>query len=285
MPDALDFLRKAAFHKRINGVAGGNRILWQDKDLRALHDYVMSARHEELICDDLTVLKSSTSVIADKASLAKIGIELRDFNPDDFAHLCLITNPTTDHTNDSVKPLGIDYSVFWKNSAVLDSHDSSKPPVASSGRPFMSGDNVLAITRFPKPGISANSDQIRTAANARLLRGISIGFIPLKWSMSKDPARPMGIDFHAIKLLEFSYCSLPMNPDCRVLGSVSSGGTTSPPGPGDAPKMADLRRDARALAARARSLSESITVSAPQTREQRIVEAQAFRRAVLAGEK
>jgi hypothetical protein len=278
MADVLDILRKDAFRKRIHGVAGGNRILWQDKDLRALHDYVMSARHEELIYDDLTVIKSSTAVIPDRASLAKIGIELRDFNPDDFAHLCLITNPTPDHSNDSVKPPGIDYSVFWKNSAVLDSHNSSKPPVASSGRPFMSGDNVLAIPRFPKPGISANSDQIRTAANAGLLRGISIGFIPLKWSMSKDPSRPMGVDFHAIRLLEFSYCSLPMNPDCRVLGSVSSSATTSPP---DASKMADLRREARALAAKARALGESISNDPAPTRDERMAEARNLRRIAM----
>jgi hypothetical protein len=278
MVDALDFLRKSALHKRIHGVAGGNRILWQDKDLQVLHDYVMSARREELICDDLTVLKSSTAVIPDRASLAKIGIELRDFNPDDPAHLCLITNPTTDHSNDSVKPPGIDYSVFVKNPAVLDSHNSSKPPVASSGHPFMSGDNVLAITRWPKPGVSTDSDNIKAAANARLLRGISIGFIPKAWSLSKDPARPMGIDFHAIKLLEFSYCSLPMNPDCRVLGSVSSN-ATSPPGPGDAPKMADRLREARMLASKARSIIASIPDDVPQSRDERLAEARNFKRA------
>jgi hypothetical protein len=281
MANALDFLRHAALHKRINGVAGGNRILWQDKDLRVLHDYVMSARHEELFCNDLTSLKSSTAVIPDRASLAKIGIELRDFNPDDLAHLCLITNPTTDHSNDSVKPPGIDYSVFVKNPAVLDSHDSSKPPVASSSRPFMSGDNVLAIARWPKLGLSADSDRIKAASNARLLRGISIGFIPKAWSLSKDPARPMGIDFHAIKLLEFSYCSLPANPDCRVLGSVS-GATTSSPSDG---KMVDRRRDARVLAAKARTLCASIDdePSAPPTREQRMIEAQNIRLIMLGG--
>jgi hypothetical protein len=277
MADALEFLRHGALHKRINGIAGGNRILWQDKDLIKLHDYVMSARREELICDDQAVLKSTAAAIIDKASLAKIGIELKDFSPDAFAHVNLITNPTIDHTNDSVKPPGIDDGVFAKNPAVLDGHNSSKPPVASSGRIFMSGDNVLAISRFPKPGISANSEEIRTAVNALLLRGTSIGFVPLKWSMSKDPARPMGVDFHAIRLLEFSFVSLPMNPDCRVLGSVSSGATTSPPAPGDA-KMADRRREAHELAAKARTLGDSITFPAPQSREQRMAEAQAFRR-------
>ena len=167
-----------------------------------------------------------------------------------------------------------------KNPAVLDSHDSSKPPVASSGRPFMSGDNVLAIPRFPKPGTSTNSDQIRTAANAGILRGISIGFIPLKWSLSKDPARPMGIDFHSIRLLEFSYCSLPMNPDCRVLGSVSSN-ATSPPGPGDAAKMDARRREARVLAARARALISAIDDEPAPTREQRMAEARNLRRIAL----
>jgi hypothetical protein len=89
----------------------------------------------------------------------------------------------------------------------------------------------------------------------------------------------MGIDFHAIKLLEFSFCSLPMNPDCRVLGSVS-GATTSPPGgPGDTPKMADLRREARTLAAKARAISESISDPVPTTRDQRLAEARNFRHA------
>jgi HK97 family phage prohead protease len=282
MVDALDFLRKAALHKRINGVAGGNRILWQDKDFIKLHDHAMSARREALICDDPTIIKSRrTAVIPDKASLAKMGIELRDFSPDDYAFLCLITNATTDHLGDSVKPGGVNDSLFGKNAPVLDSHDSSKPPVASSSRPFMSGDNLLAIARFPKPGISANSDQIIAAIRARLLRGVSIGFIPLKWSFSKDPSRPMGVDFNEIKLIEFSMCSIPCNPDCYVLGSVAS----SQSAPSDASKNVDRRREARELTARARSIVASMPDPVPITREQRIAEASAFRREAMAAGK
>jgi hypothetical protein len=223
MADALDILRKAMLRKRINGVAGGNLILWQDKDFIKLHDHAMSARREELICDDPTVIKSRAT-LPDKASLAKLGIELRDFRPDDNALLCLATNETTDHTNDSVKLAGVDDSLFGKNPAVLDSHDSSKPPVASSSRLFTSGNNLLTIARFPKPGVSANSDQILAASLARLMRGVSIGVIPLSWSFSKDPARPMGVDFNAIKLIEFSICSIPCNPDCYTpRGSTTHG--------------------------------------------------------------
>jgi len=273
----LDILRKAALHKRINGVAGGNRIVWQEKDFIKLYDRYMAAHREEFVCDDSMVVKYSGGAPPDKAALAKLGIELRDFAPDDNAFLCLTTNETVDHANDSVKLSGIDSSLFEKNAPVLDSHDSSKPPVASSGRPFLSGNNLLAIARFPKPGVSANSDQIAAAVRARLMRGISIGFIPQSWSFSKDPSRKLGVDFNAIKLLEFSMCSIPMNPDCRVLGSVAS----SQSAPSDPTKNVDRRREARVLAAQARALIAAIDDEPAPTREQRMAEARNLRRIAM----
>jgi hypothetical protein len=50
-------------------------------------------------------------------------------------------------------------------------------------------------------------------------------------------------------------------------------------------KMADRRREARSLAASARSISASISDPVPTTREQRIAEASAFRRAAMAAGK
>jgi Caudovirus prohead serine protease len=277
MVDALEILRKDAFRKRVHGVAGTNRVLWGERDIIDIHNHVMSVKMEQIIQRPAEAKLLGGPPKIDKASLAQMGIELRDFSPDDYALLCLITNPTTDHANDSVNPPGVDASLFAKNAPVLDGHNSSKPPVASSSKPFMSGDNLLAIARFPKPGISANSDQIIAACRARLLRGVSIGFIPKKWSFSKDPSRPMGVDFNEIKLIEFSMVSIPCNPDCYVLGSVAS----SQSAPSDA-KMANLRREARALADKARSISESISDPVPTTREQRISEASAIRRAAMA---
>lgn len=272
MADALDILRKDAFRKRVHGIAGGNRILWGEKDLIEIHNHTWSLKMEQII-QRPTETKLLGSPNVDKASLAKLGIELRDFAPEDSAFLALITNATVDHPTDSVDPRGVDDILFAKNGPVLDFHDSSKPPIATSGRTFMSGGNRLAIFRLPKAGVSANSDQIGAAIRARLLRGVSIGFIPLSWSFSKDPSRPLGVNFHAIKLLEFSVCSIPANPDCYILGSVSSNQSS----PADA-KMADRRREARALAAKAKLLSESIPDPVPLTREQRIAQAAEIRR-------
>jgi HK97 family phage prohead protease len=275
MVDALDILRKDSFRKRVHGIAGGNRVLWTEKDLVDIHSHTWSLKMEQIIQRPIETKRIAPPNV-DKLSLAKIGVELRDFNPDDSAFLGLATNETNDHMNDSVKPRGVDDTVFRKNGAVLDHHDSSKPPVAISGRPFLSGDNLLAIFRFPKPGVSSNSDQIASAVRARLVRGLSIGFIPVKWSFSKDPTRPLGVDFHEIKLLEFSVCSIPANPDCYILGSVAGNQSS----PADA-KIAGLRREARALAAKGRELVASIADTKPQSREQRMAEARALRRIAM----
>jgi hypothetical protein len=271
MADPLDFLRKAALHKRINGVAGGNRILWQDKDLPEVIDHVMTAKPDQIIR-----AAQPTEVKFQPVNLSNLGLEVRSDAGLEDHPVCIITTPRSDLSNDSVHVPGVDSTDFAKFCAVLDAHDSSKPPVAVSSRPWQSGDNMLAIAKFPKPGVSANSDQIAAAVRAGLQRGTSIGFVPLKWSFSKDPARPLGVDFHAIKLLEWSLCGIPCNQDCRVVGWVS-GATSSP----DASKMANLRREARMLAAKARALGASISNDPAPTREQRMAEARNLRRIAM----
>jgi hypothetical protein len=282
MADALDFLRQDALRKRVNGFAGGNRVLWTDKDIVKIYDRITSARSEEIISAAQPMVEVKVSDLdIDKAALAKMGIELRsDIGAEDHP-LCIITTPRTDLAGDTNNTANVETADFLKFAPILDTHDSSKPPVALSTRPWLSGTSMLAIAKFPKPGVSTDSDRIAATVRAGLQRGTSIGFIPLKWSFTKDPARPLGIDFQAIKLLEWSFCALPCNQDCRVIGSVS-GATTSPPS--DA-KMADLRRQARALAAKGRAICAGITDKPPSTREQRLVEAQNIRRVMIAATK
>lgn len=275
MTDALEFLRNDALLKRINGVVGGNRPIWSAKDQIKLHDKYMSARSEEIVRGVQPPEQRFDATVIDKAGLAKSGIELRsDIGPEDNL-LVAISTPRIDLVNDDVNTSQIDCADFAKFCQVLDTHDSSKPPVALSSKPWLSGTTMLAIARFPKAGISADSDRIASAVRARLQRGASIGFVPLKWSFSKDPSRPLGISFHEIKLLEWSFCALPCNQDCRVLGSVANNQSS----PTDA-KMANMRREARKLADKGHALAASITVPKPSTREARIAEAQALIRSV-----
>jgi hypothetical protein len=276
MADALDFLRNAEWHKRISPpVAGANLILWEAKDLPTLHDGYMSARYEQLIQAAQPAIVKAVDPAIDKAALAKMGFELRDFGPKDLSFIGRPTcGVTVDHANDLVESPGVDWSLFEKNSPVLDSHNSAIPPVATSAMPFMSGNSHLAIFRFPNLGVSENSDSKAAAVRARLMRGLSIGFIPKRWSFSKDPNRPLGINFHEIKCIEFSLCSVPMNPSCRVLGAVAN--NQSAPSDG---KTADRLREARQLASKARSIIASIPDPVPLTRDERLAEARNLKRA------
>jgi hypothetical protein len=271
MADALDFLRKDAFRKRVHGVAGGNRILWGEKDLIAIHNHMMSVKMEEIITrQSSSETKLLGTADTDKSALAKMGIELRDIGAegDPLAVVGKITSDRVDLANDRMAPSAIDYADFLKFRGILDTHDSSKPPIALSTQPWLSGASLLAIANFPRSGISADSDRVAAAVRAGLQRGISIGFLPRKWSFSKDPARPLGIDFHESSLLEWSFCALPCNQDCRVLGSVANNQSA----PNDN-KTADRRREARVLAAQARTLIAAIDDEPAPTREQRLAEA------------
>jgi hypothetical protein len=142
--------------------------------------------------------------------------------------------------------------------------------LGQSSMPWRVGSGLMASVMFPAAGISAASDQARAMVAAGIWRGASVGFVPGLFRFSKDPQRPLGIDFLEGHILtEWSICSVPCNPVCLAVGPASSKSDT-----------ADRRREARALADMARAISKSIP-DPPMTREQRIAEASAFRRAAM----
>jgi phage head maturation protease len=101
------------------------------------------------------------------------------------------------------------------------------------------------------------------------VKGASIGFVPIKYAVSKDPARPFGIDFIEARVIEWSICAIPCNQSCLAIGPANSKSASN---------IDDRRREARALAAEARrSISESILPDVPTTREQRLAEARNFK--------
>src|SRR3954451_777086 len=217
----LDSLRKDAIARRIKGTPGGNRVMWSAKDAAVIRDVGM-ALSEFAIRGVPAALRSSPSVESIPAlstfSLGGITVN-RDAQSNDLDFACILTKRVRDLVNDIVET--VDCSDFNKNPVVAPFHNTSILPIARSSPPYVSGDSLLAVMHFPAPGISAASDEIAAAIRAKLIRGISISFIPLKWKFSTDPSRPMGVDFQSVKLLEFSVVSVPCCPPCLILGAVS----------------------------------------------------------------
>jgi hypothetical protein len=287
MADALlDVLRHDALVKRIQSI-GGNRVMWSTKDTARIRDYVMAMPAETILRDAPTASRKlvDTGAAGVRRNLSERGIVTRDAHPADRKFLFIVSSEDVDLAGDVVSVDGIDCANFLKNPAVLNGHDSSVLPIASSTSPVVSGRVLTAIAKFPRAGVAEKSDQVAAAIRASLVKGASIGFIPLKWSFSKSPDRPFGVDFQKIRLLEWSICSVPCNPACLLLGAVDGKTALSRNLPiDDAPdeKMAGRLREARALAAQGRSISASISDDPAQTRDQRVAESAKFRRAANA---
>jgi hypothetical protein len=217
----LDSLRQDALVRRVKGIPGGNRIVWSGKDIATIRDHINSIP-EKLIraAPAVTKFVEPAEVVGRKFVSQKFAVS-RDMKSDDFNFLFTISSQQIDLAGDVITIAGVDCTNFNKNPVVLNTHDSSELPIAASTAPWVSGTALMATAKFPQPGISAESDQVAAAIRAGLVRGASIGFVPIKWSFSTDPARPFGVDFKAVRLLEFSVCSLPCNPGCLLRSARS----------------------------------------------------------------
>jgi phage head maturation protease len=178
----------------------------------------------------------------------------------------VISDETPDLMNDVIKLDGWRLQNFGKNGVVLSNHDHTLP-VGQSSLPYVSNKALMAAVTFPEAGISATSDQVRGMIAAGVLRGASVGFVPGKIAFSKDPQRPLGIDFlDGHQLTEWSCVSVPANPNCLVVGPTSAKSISQ-----DA--VAARKSEARSII----SLVKGQTPRSAQTREQRIAEARRLR--------
>jgi hypothetical protein len=270
----IDLLRQAAFDARIKGVPGGNRVAWSASDAAMLRGMLME------LPVDLLRWESTAPVVASKlaarppeaAKLAEVGISIRNAPAeDDLAFAFTISSSRVDLAGDSIDQNGIDLDNYASNPVVLAVHDSSQMPIATSTRPAVAGGKLVAVAKFPAPRVSFVSDRVAAAVRANLVKGASIGFVPLKWSLSKDPTRPMGVDFHRVRLLEWSICPIPCNADCVAIGAV-----TESVGRNDSDAIAARVREAQQLTDRFRRATGDQL--AATTRAERLAEAERFRR-------
>jgi hypothetical protein len=248
----LDVQRRAGFEMRRKGIPGGNNISWTTKDLVELEEAYMSAPEDVIRAASTTTKTATLEPLPTSPTFSIGGITVtRDAQASDLSFLARFTKRVPDLVNDIVYE--VDCSGFNSNPVVAPFHDTSVLPIATSSPPYMSGDSLLGVLNFPQPGVSAASDEIANAIRAKLIRGISIGFVPLKWKVSTDPARPMGLDFLSVRLLEVSICSVPCCSPCMILGAVSSNSSTSRSATTRDQRMAEARKLIRSVGLHAKA--------------------------------
>jgi HK97 family phage prohead protease len=248
-------------------------------------------------------------LLGPEGAISSISGQKRSFN-------ITISTAFRDRMQDSVS-LNWQLKNYWRNSPVLWCHDSSIPAVARGENTRVEGNALRSTAVFPERGVYPFADLICDLIDKKFLNASSVGFIPLKMVPSKDKNRPGGYDILEQELLEYSIVNIPANPECLIQARsagidthlmvgwaeriLDTGGLEIIPreelqalrraagapatSASSAAAIAHRRREARELTARARSIIASIPDPVPTTRAQRLAEAQALRRMVMAGEK
>lgn len=130
-----------------------------------------------------------------------------------------ISKEVTDRDGDILRADGVDFENYMKNPVFLGFHNSRDFPLGKVINFWVEGKSVKADVYFPKLE-ELSSDMNNVSEKARLidfcfhcyktgmLNAVSVGFIPLEWTETKD-----GYDITKWELLEFSAVAVPANQD------------------------------------------------------------------------
>jgi HK97 family phage major capsid protein/HK97 family phage prohead protease len=129
-----------------------------------------------------------------------------------------------DRYGDIIVADGWDLRNFKKNPIALWQHNASQP-IGNWEDVRVEDGALIARLNMVKPGVSVIADMLRGMIEQRVLRAVSVGFMPLKAEPIMDAkGNPTGgLRFLKSELLEISVVSVPANPEAlsvaRTLGA------------------------------------------------------------------
>lgn len=195
-----------AFRKRLAG--DGNRVQWRSADIARLAEHfgVRDFATAPAIAPVPRSLELPTKV--ERAAEGKSTFTFT------------ISTEAIDRMGDVIALAGWRLEHYKSNPVVLWAHDASLIPVGRATAIWSTG-TALKSTVELATGISTYADRVRQMIEGGYLNATSVGFQPLKYAFSKDPARPYGIDFLEQELLEWSIVSVPANAECLIDGTAT----------------------------------------------------------------
>lgn len=125
-----------------------------------------------------------------------------------------ITTGDVDRQGDTVAVAGWQFARFLQNPVVAWQHDYAIPPIGKTLLLTQETARIRARLQFDAEDPFAR--KIFAKVQAGFLNAVSVGFIPLHWEWSKDPAREYGWDISSAELLEISIVSIPANASALI---------------------------------------------------------------------
>lgn len=179
---------------------------------------------------DRPVQQGLSVPLGDRLALPRAG-GIESVNDEDYTVTVLVTTPDQDRDGDILDPMGCEkhQAAYLRNPVTLWEHnkraDTIPPATCISWQPTPRG--VIAKAQFdPK---DPDSLKLYQAIKSGRVRGVSIGFRPLKWSRISKPDvlgdnRKHGYHITEWEPLEWSFCGVQSNPHAVVLHHKSHSG-------------------------------------------------------------
>lgn len=125
-----------------------------------------------------------------------------------------ITTDAVDRVGDIIRPAGLQIDQYKKNPVVLWNHKSSIP-IARATSLAVDKNGITAEAEFPPVGVSQKADEVYGLIQHGIVNAASVGIIPLKYDwLEGDDA--YGFDITESELLEYSFVSIPANPEALI---------------------------------------------------------------------
>jgi len=130
----------------------------------------------------------------------------------------VMSDETVDRMGDVIVAKGWDLSEFKKNPIALWGHDH-RSPIGTWERVRIEGKRLMGRLKLAAEGTSAEIDTIRSLMEQRILKAVSVGFMPDEYEERKDgKGNFLGITFTKTVLHETSLVSVPANPNAIAVG-------------------------------------------------------------------
>ncbi len=198
----------------LNGARGGTTI--PDADRRGvwehLAQHIRDAGEEppELRAPEASEIREGGSP---EVKALDADVQLRE----ESEIVMTITTETRDREGDIIRASGWRLDRYMRNPVVLWAHQHATPPVAKAKQIEPQGDRLVAIAEFvpeDTPVVGPLATALKRLYRDGFMRGVSVGFLPLKWRQMPDGGR----EFIEQELLEFSFVPVPANPEALARG-------------------------------------------------------------------
>lgn len=133
-------------------------------------------------------------------------------SPDDPL-LFVMSDETVDRMGDVIEAAGWQLVNFQRNPIALWEHRGSQP-IGIWENVRVEGKRLVGRLKLAAAGTSAQIDELRALVEQRILRAVSVGFLPSAYEKILDKQNEWtgGFKFTKAELLECSLCSVPANP-------------------------------------------------------------------------